>query len=163
MSNLLSYAERELDIIGMTADSEDEMNRAMRSHIIHMVKEFSNEGHSGFSAHYAINTLQKLLKYEPLTPLTGEDDEWTDVADRGDGRKLYQNKRCSRVFKDEEGAYDIEGRVFWEWSERPLDEDEEGYPGVRRFKSHFTSRDSRVRVSFPYQPTTEYVERTESE
>ena len=36
MSNLVSYAEKELDRIGMT--EEDEYNGAMRKHILHMVK-----------------------------------------------------------------------------------------------------------------------------
>lgn len=153
---LLSHAERELDLIGMTED--DEMNGEMRKHILHMIQEFSNEGHSGFSAQYAINILTKLMKYEPLSPLTGEDDEWNDVSDHN-GRMTYQNRRASHVFKDETGAYDINGKVFWEWHERPLDEDEEGYPDTYRFKSYYTSRDSRVYVTFPYTPTTVYEER----
>lgn len=153
--SLLTFAEQELDLIGLKEDGD--MNGAMRKHILHMIKEFSEEGHSGFSAQYAISLLTKLLKYEPLTALTGESDEWVDVAEQSGG-PLWQNKRCSHVFKDNEGAYDISGRVFWEWQERPLDPDEEGYPGVRVYKDHWTSRDSRVPVTFPYTPTTEYVE-----
>jgi len=68
----------------------------------------------------------------------------------GRGDKLYQNKRCGRVFKDESGAYDIDGKVFYEWYT-----DENG----EKFKSHYTSRDSRVPVTFPYRPTTVYEER----
>lgn len=161
---MLDWAERELDIIGLKENSGDEMNDAMRKHILHMVKEFTDEGHSGFSAQYAIGILEKILKYEPLSPILGTDDEWHDVSERGDGRVVYQNKRCSHVFKDGDGqAYDINGKVFWEWAERPLDEDEEGYPGTRRFKSYYTSRDSRVYISFPYTPKVEYVEVKESE
>ena len=74
MSNLLSYAENELNRIGMTEDSPDEMNRMMRKHILHMMQEFANEGHSGFSASYAISILTKLMDFKPLSPLTG--DEW---------------------------------------------------------------------------------------
>ena len=71
MSNLLSHAMDELDRFGMTEDSPDEMNRMMRKHILHMMQEFANEGHSGFSAHYAINILTKLMDFKPLSPLTG--------------------------------------------------------------------------------------------
>ena len=148
MTTLIKYAESELDRVGMTADNEDEMNLAMRDHILRMVRIFSQEGHSGFSANYAILCLEKLLRYEPLSPLTGEDDEWIQVDEN-----LYQNKRCSRVFKDEDGAYDIDGIVFWEWYTDP----ETG----EKFKSHFTCKDSRVRVEFPYTPKTEYKERVE--
>lgn len=146
--SFIGFAESELDRIGMTADSEDEMNVAMREHILRMVQAFADEGHSGFSANYAVNCLEKLLRYQPLSPLTGEDDEWTEV---GDG--VYQNKRCGRVFKENGEAYDIDGIVFWEWYTDP----ETG----EKFKSHFTCKDSRVPVQFPYTPKTEYKERIE--
>lgn len=144
--SFISFAESELDRIGMTADSEDEMNIAMRKHILHMVTEFCDEGHSGFSANYAISCLEKLLRYEPLSPLTGDDDEWNDV-----GGGTYQNKRCGRVFKDENGAYDIDGIVFWQC----LTDPETG----EKFKTYFTCKDSHVPVEFPYTPKTEYKER----
>lgn len=146
--SLISYAESELDRVGMTADSEDEMNVAMREHILRMVEAFADEGHSGFSASYAINCLEKLLRFEPLSPLTGDDDEWMAV-----GEGVYQNKRCGRVFKENNEAYDIDGIVFWEWYTDP----ETG----EKFKSHFTCKDSRVPVEFPYTPKTEYKERVE--
>jgi hypothetical protein len=149
MSNMTTHAERELDIIGMTDD--EGMNGMMRKHILHMIEEFAAEGHSGFSASYAIQCLEKLLRFEPLSPLMGTDDEWTDVAEYN-GSPMWQNKRCSRVFKDETGAYDIDGKVFWEWHT-----DEKG----EKYKTHFTSRDSRVYVTFPYVPTTVYEERVE--
>jgi hypothetical protein len=140
MSNLINYAESELSRIGMGADTTDEMNKAMHDHIITMVKAFSDEGHSGMSAGYALSILKKVLAYEPLTPLTGEDSEWTEV-----GGGVFQNKRCSRVFKHADRfdgqAYDINGKVF-------VDEGGAAY----------TSSDSRVPVTFPYTPITEYVE-----
>lgn len=150
--SILDHAKRELDIVGFTEDSNDEMNVMMRNHILHMIEEFSKEGHSGFSASYAISVLHSLLKFEPLSPLTGEDSEWTDVAEES-GYPLYQNKRCSRVFKNNDGAYDIDGKIFWEWHTDPSIND------GRPFKSHYTSKDSRVPVTFPYLPTTVYEER----
>jgi len=154
MSNLMKFAESELDLIGLNDD--DEMNGMMRKHILHMIGEFSNEGHSGFSANYAVNLLSKLLKYEPLAPLTGEDSEWMEIAKEMSGSTngtLYQNKRLGRVFKDDTGAYDSEGKIFWEWYSSPDVDD--GKP----YKTYFTSRDSRVPVTFPYTPTQIYEER----
>ena len=149
--SLIQYAKNELDCIGMTADG-DEYNAMMRNHILHMVEEFAKEGHSGFSANYAISCLQKLLKFEPLSPLTGKDDEWNYVGDLGDN-PVYQNKRCSRVFKDTDSkAYDIDGYVFWSWAT-----DEQG----DKYKSYYTNQKSRKYIEFPYTPTTEYVEDTE--
>lgn len=136
MSNIKTYAIDELTRIGMYG-SGDEMNAAMCDHILKMVDVFAEEGHSGFSAEYAIGILQKLLRWQPLSPLTGEDDEWIENEDGP-----FQNKRCSRVFKDRKDgqAYDIRGKVFVE------------HDGVS-----YTSRDSRVDIQFPYVPKTEYV------
>lgn len=147
--SILDHAERELDLMGMADDGD--MNGVMRNHILHMVKEFANEGHSGFSASYAIQVLEKLLKFEPITPLTGEDWEWNNVSEMS-GETLYQNARCGRVFKNDDGAYDIDGKVFWEW----YTDKETG----EKFKSYYTGRESRVPVTFPYNPTTVYEEKT---
>ena len=151
--SLVSYAESELDRIGMT--DNDDMNGMMRKHLLHMVKEFSEEGHSGFSASYALQCLEKLLRFKPLSPLTGEDDEWGDVSNVS-GEPMFQNKRCSSIFKHgKDGeAYDIDGKVFWEW----YTDKETG----EKHKSYYTGKGSRVPVTFPYivpdNPIYEYRE-----
>jgi len=153
--SLVTYAERELDRIGMTANSDDEMNKNMRNHILHIVDEFAKEGHSGFSASYALECIQKLLKFEPLSPLTGEDDEWNYVGDLGDD-PVYQNRRCSRIFKGKDGrAYDIDGIVWYEWYSDEHD--------LEPRKINFTNIDSRVYIEFPYIPKTEYKERIQND
>jgi len=77
--------------------------------------------------------------FKPWSPLTGEDNEWNEI---GDG--LEQNRRCSHVFRQDGEAYDINGKVFT---------DADG--------GSYTSIDSRVPVTFPYTPETEYVTVTE--
>lgn len=142
-NNLVLHAERELNKLVEICKKENEdteLQEIMNKDILDVVEIFSNQGHSGFSASYAINMINKLLKYEPITALTGEDAEWTklDYTDE----VCYQNKRCSRVFKDANGqAYDIEGKIF---------SDNGG-------KSWYTSRDSRVNIEFPYVPHTEKI------
>jgi hypothetical protein len=90
-----------------------------------------------------------LANFEPITPLTGEEQEWRDISSYG-GEPWWQNIRCSRVFKNADGsAYDGEGVVFYD--ERV---DEQGKP----FRTHYTSRESSVPVTFPYTPTTVYRE-----
>lgn len=133
MSNLLEHAKKECEFM-LNGDSMDE---EMYSHIIHMVDEFAKEEHSGFSASYAVGALIKLLKFEPLRPLQGTDDEWTNVEGN-----MFQNKRYSRVFKNKDTGevYDIEGKVF-----------------VEPDGTAFTSNDSKVNITFPYTPKTEYV------
>ena len=144
---LVSYAKKELDIIGMGENSED-MDLLMRNNILEFVEVMSKQGHSGFSGSYIVSCLEKLLRFEPLSPLTGEDSEWNEC---GDG--YLQNKRCSRVFKSNDRfdgkPYDIEGKVFVEHYFN--DEGEER-------TSSYTNGDSCVLVEFPYTPKTEYVD-----
>jgi hypothetical protein len=130
----------------------DEMQELICKHVLKLLEVFDEEGHSGSSAPYAINLFEKLAKFEPVAPLTGEDWEWTNVSEYG-GRNngiLYQNKRCGHVFKDDDGAYDMDGVIFWEW----FTDKETG----EKFKSYFTGRESRVPVTFPYTPKREYRE-----
>lgn len=147
---LLDFAKKELDLLGMTEDNTDIMDSSMREHILKMVEVFADEGHSGFSASFAINCLEKILKFQPISPLTGDDSEWTKIEF---GPEMeYQNKRCPRIFKTEDGvAYDAEGIIFWE-----LVPDEEG----KMQKSYFTNKNSRVNITFPYVPEHRYLERT---
>lgn len=137
--NLVGHAQRELE---SSYRSGEGMNIAMADHLIDMVRVFSAEGHSGFSAGYATSALGALLRFEPLGPLTGEDGEWMEVGEQN-GKPLYQNRRCGRVFKEGDDAYDIDGVVFRE-------------PGG----ACYTGRYSRVSVTFPYNPKTIYADVT---
>jgi len=161
MSNLHSHALMEFKAAKWLDDEgkySDEMQEAICKHVLKLLDVFADEGHSGSSAPYAVNVFKKLAMFEPLVPLTGEDWEWTETSEG-----VFQNKRCGHVFKQADRfdgqAYDIEGIVFYEWHERDLDPDEPGYPGKTRFKSHYTSSESRVPVTFPYSPIRNYVER----
>ncbi len=158
MSNLHKHALMEFKAAGWLDESDnykDDMQEMICNHVLELLKVFSDEGHSGTSAPYTVNLFQKLAMFEPLVPLTGEDWEWSDVSDRGgrDDGPLFQNKRCGHVFKDANGAYDIDGIVWYDWYTDP----ETG----EKSKSHFTNYQSRVPVTFPYTPTREYREWSE--
>ena len=158
MSNTQKHALTEFKAAGWLDDDGnyiDEMQEAICNHVLELIKVFSDEGHSGSTAPYTIDLFKKLAMFEPIVPLTGEDWEWTEIAREMSGSNngtVYQNKRCSRVFKDDDGAYDIDGKVFYIWYTNENGE---------RFKSYYTSRDSHVPVSFPYTPTTVYEETVE--
>lgn len=155
MNEYQKHAMTEFRAAGWTDENgkfNDEMQEMICNHVLKLLDVFADEGHSGSSAPYAINLFSKLAKWEPIAPLTGEDWEWTDVGEQNGG-PLWQNKRCGHVFKDEDGAYDIDGIVFYDWHT----DKETG----EKFKSHFTNRESRVPVTFPYVPKTEYRERIE--
>ena len=135
---MLEWAKKELELVGYRADDqEDGPNKWMREGVLRLLEVFCDEGHSGMSAPHAIALFQRLASWKPLSPLTGEGDEWVEV---GDG--VFQNRRASSIFKSADGAYWIDGIVFWEWWTDP----ETG----ERIKSYFTSRDSRVPITFPF-------------
>ena len=127
MSNLVDYAKNELKRIGMI-DSGESYNDMASNAILDLIELFSSQGHSGFSATYVINAFNRLARFKPLSPLTGEDDEWIELRNG-----LFQNKRYFAVFKEDGTAYNDEGRVF-------TDDGEIWY----------TCKDSRVNVTFPY-------------
>jgi hypothetical protein len=155
MSNYKNHAMTEFRAAGFVDENgkySDEMQQAICEHVLKLLEVFDEEGHSGSSAPYAINMFEKLAKFEPLVPLTGEDWEWVDVSDYSADHMWYQNKRCGHVFKGADGrAYDCDGKIFWEWWTDP----ETG----EKHKSHYINRDSRVYIEFPYAPTSEYVYR----
>lgn len=79
--------------------------------LVDVTRVFCLEGYSG-AAPIAISMLSKALAWEPVSPLTGNDDEWNNVSDVSD-RPLWQNKRFGRVFKEEYGTcFDARGIVF---------------------------------------------------
>ncbi len=135
MSNLEDFAKDEMTRAGLFSKDSD-YGGMLGDAVMKMIKVFADEGHSGYSASMAINVFERVARFEPLTPLTGAEDEWNEV---GDG--MFQNRRCSHVFKDASGAYDSTGRVF-----------------RRAGGGAYTNRDSRVYVTFPYVPKIEYVD-----
>lgn len=156
MDNYKAHALREFKAAGWLDENgefKDEMQKMICDHVMKLLAVFSDEGHSGSSAPYAVSLFEKLAKFEPIAPLTGEDWEWNEISDdRTNNVLVCQNNRCSHVFKQSNRfdgqAYDIDGIVFWEWYT-----DEYG----DKHKSYYTSKDSAVPIEFPYTPKTEYV------
>lgn len=150
MSNLHTHALTEFKAAGWLNDNGeyiDEMQGLICKHVLKLMDIFAEEGHSGSTAPYTINLFEKLASFKPLSPLTGEDDEWNEVSERS-GHPHWQNKRLSSVFKNADGScYDIDGKVFWEWA-RPYEGREPNEP----YKSYYTGRGSATPVTFPYMP-----------
>lgn len=125
----------------------DEMQEALCLHVLKLLDTFNGEGHTGFTAPYTINLFKSLALFEPIAPLTGEDWEWNEV-----GHGVYQNNRCSYVFKQADRfdgqAYDGEGIIFWDWHK----DSETG----EMHKAHFTCAESHVPITFPYKPKKTY-------
>ena len=152
--NLIEHAKKELELLGYDINqAEENPSKWVFEDVIELLDVFAKQGHSGSSAPYVLDLFKRLASWDCLSPLTGLDDEWCECSDG-----VMQNKRLSSVFKEGKAAYYIDGYVFWDWSERDLEPGEDGYPGVERFKSCFSSRMSRKIVEFPYsKEDPEYI------
>ena len=97
--SIVEQAKRELDLINFGEDDTKAM--------VDILKRFFGQWDSGGAVWAVAPVLQKCIAGKPLSPLTGEDDEWNEV-----GPGVLQNRRCSTVFKENGRAYDIdvEGR-----------------------------------------------------
>jgi hypothetical protein len=140
VSNLIEYAEAELDRAGL-GEPDADYNGKLKTAVLDIIQLFSSQGHSGLSAAMVTDMVARLMNFEPLTPLTGEPDEWVELNFHPD--MAAQNKRYSSVFRRADGtAYDINAR-------RCLHSDGS------------TSSGGRVPITFPYAPTVEYVKVTD--
>ena len=127
--SVVKFAKGELDLLGIEGE--------MRKYILQLIKVFSKQEHSDdFTAAYCADVFARLAMFKPLKPLTGEDDEWTKVAEGH-----YQNKRCPTVFKKNGFTYDTNGIVF---------RNKEGIC--------YTNANSVVEIDFPYTPEPDCVD-----
>ena len=97
-SRLYEHAERELALRGDDKEFTDMF--------LGMIDCFSNYGHSGSSAEHSVITIERLLRWQNLTELTNDPDEWTLV---NPGSKLvdllWQNKRNPKAFTTDPEFY----------------------------------------------------------
>lgn len=107
-SPLVDHARRELALIG-----EDQW---ITDGLCKVVQTFADMSHSGFSAAHCANVLDKLLRYQPLSPLTDDPDEWQDQSEIS-GTPLWQNRRDSRAMSTDDG------RTYTLVDEEPQDSD----------------------------------------
>lgn len=131
MSNLVEYAKSELE--KAFPGEDDEMQKMAIADVIELIETFSSQGHSGLSAHYVLNLFTRLVNWNPISYLTGEEDEWGEPYGEDE---TQQNKRCGKIFRrhhDNSTAVNIEGIVF----KQPN--------GIA-----YTNKNSEVPIEFPY-------------
>lgn len=86
--SIIAQAKAELDAINFGEEDTVAM--------IDLLERFFDQWDSGGAVSVAAPVLMRLIKGQPLKPLTGDDSEWHDPM--GDDLML-QNVRCSSVFK----------------------------------------------------------------
>ena len=98
--SIVSQAKEELQRINFG----DEDSAVM----VDLLERFLDQWDSGGAVYAVAPVFQRLIAGKPLSPLSGDDDEWNEV---GDG--IFQNRRISSVFKDPKWhdgkqAYDLD-------------------------------------------------------
>lgn len=108
MSNLVEHARRELTAIGYDEDT--------MSGFINVVQAFAEMGHSGGSASIAIPTINELLQFKNLSPLTNDPEEWVHHTEEqwGEPGGVWQNIRNG-------GAFSIDGGRTYTMLDDPKD------------------------------------------
>lgn len=96
---MIEHAEYELNLLLEKCENEEErkMQKVINDNVLEIVRKFCEIGHSGFTAEYEINMIDRLLRQKNLTKLTLNDDEFVEVSNG-----IYQNKRDSRIFKSKD-------------------------------------------------------------
>lgn len=144
-SSLVTYALNEFEAVGYAPlhAMVDGPDKHMLTSLVQMLRLLGEQNHDGQAIPFLISAFEKLARFEPLGPLTGEDQEWDEIEPG-----LFQNKRCAHVFMDATTgqSYDNEGKIF-----RSPD------------GNKYQSLASRVYITFPYTPVTEIVDTLEYE
>lgn len=114
----MNYAEREFDILSkIEKETGNEfLVTPFKEEILAIFNKFMGSGQSGGSAPYYAQAVAEAIKdlclQVPLSPLTGEDDEWYDVSDiMGEGKE-FQNNRLSSVFKRDGNSLYLDAVIF---------------------------------------------------
>lgn len=110
MSNLVKHAEKELKLAGLF-DKDSDYDGMLGEAVLELVKVFSKQGHSGFSAHQTLKIFNIVANYKPLTPIGATKDEWMDISEMS-GYPRWQNTRRCTTFSRDGGKtwYDIDDK-----------------------------------------------------
>lgn len=131
---------KELELAGLFKKDSD-YEGALGEAVKELLLVFQKQGHSGYSAQATASIFYRLVKGEPLSPLTSAEYEWNEIQPG-----LFQSTRVSHVFinknKEDQRPYTIQGKSF---------SDDGG-------QTYWTSRDSIVHFDLPgFPPKTEYL------
>ena len=127
---MLEFAKWQLNkmLEKCTEPGEKEMQNKMNNDVLELLKVFSEQGHSDFSASIATRLFYKLANYKLVTEVEDNPDDWNEYG---------QHKYISSIFKRKDGTcYYMYGRLFAE-------------PNSDNF---FYNKSSNVDVTFPIKP-----------
>lgn len=96
-SNLFAHAEREVRRAGLL-DSDSDYGGEVGRAALALVAVFASQGHSGSSAGHVADVFHRLSRWETLSPITNDPDEWDEVSDG-----MWQSKRNPALFSSDGG------------------------------------------------------------
>lgn len=158
-SNIYEFAKTELQILSASAPDKD--NRPVIepfiNEILELCDKFGKSGQSGGSAPTVATvisqTVKKLMLFEPICPVLGIDAEWVSVSELSD-EILFQNRRCSALFKKGDGNSYYLDAIVWKGAE-----EYDTFTGrVYIDDKNFELISSRQFVRFPFKPKTFYID-----
>lgn len=108
MGNLVKHAEEELKLSGLF-DKGSDYDGMIGEAVLELVKTFSKQGHSGFSAQWTLQLFNQVANFKNLTPIGTTKDEWIDVSSMSQD-PTWQNRRRGTTFSRDGGKtwYDID-------------------------------------------------------
>ena len=110
-SNLVKHAETELRLAGLF-DANSDYEGMLGQSVLALVRCFSAQGHSGFSAQMTLNVFNRVARFKTLTEITSDPSEWRNISDMtpGESPAVWQNLRQSSCFSNDGGKtyYDID-------------------------------------------------------
>jgi hypothetical protein len=100
---LVDHAKTELEIAGLLSEEGDFYGGMTGKAVLELMEVFAKQGHSGMSAPIVADIFKKLANYEPLNPITGQDEEWVEAFKDENNQPVFQNLRESGLFKHPDG------------------------------------------------------------
>jgi len=165
-SNTQSFAKQELDILAVTVP--DAIVTPFANEILALCEAFGKSGQSGGSAPYTASAISQAVKHlmlqEPICPVTGIDDEWANIREVSeDDEMMYQNKRCSGLFKGKSGkCWYIDAIVFKGENGNCFTSGSVDLQG-KAICGKFTVGSAQLVKSFPFEPKTFYIDVLQTE
>lgn len=157
MTNTQSFAKQELDILAATVP--DAIVTPFSKEILALCEAFGRSGQSGCSAPYTASAISQAVKHlmlqEPICDVTGINKEWVNVREVSrEDEMMYQNKRCSALFKSKIGKSWYLNAIVWKG-----EEEHDTFTGhVYADDKNFELIGSSQYVRFPFKPKTFYID-----
>ncbi len=108
---LVEHAKRELQLAEMFYKDADYSGEVAHS-VMELIEVFAKQGHSGMSAALTLELFAVLARFNPLTPLNSNPDDWFDITEMS-GSPKWQSKRKPSAFSRDGGKtwYDLDERA----------------------------------------------------